>query len=305
MPENPFDKAARFAAAQLDPPEFLAWLLEVPAEQLGFSGWLDTRGIPFPGEPDRVGDTVARLDPPGGSEPPCALAIEFQIDPDALMFGRLLGYLADLWTRLKPDTERGSRFDVGAAVVNLTGTGRASREMHLPGTLVLTQLRVAERNLAHESADDMVGRIEAGALGRSLLPWLPLLAGGGEATIIERWKRLADQEPATRRRAEYAGLALVFAEASGCREQWELGLKGWNVRESQVVNAWKAEAREEGRTEGRTEAVLVMLEEKFGTVPEDLAAAVRATADLDKLRQWVGVAGRADTLAAFRAAAGV
>lgn len=300
MPENPFDKAARFAASQLDAPAFLAWVLGVPAERLGFAGWLDTRGVPFPHAPDRTGDTVARLDPPDGGIP-WAVAIEFQIDPDALMFGRLLGYLADLWMRVKPDSERGSRFEVGAAVLNLTGAGAATREMRLPGTHIVTHLGVEERNLARERADDTVGRIEAGTLGRCVLPWLPLMAGGEQETIIERWKRLAEQEPSARRRSEYAGLTLVFAEAAGCRPQWELRLKGWNVRESQVVNGWKAEAR----VEERAEVVLVVLGEKFGTVPEDLAGAIRATADLDKLRQWVGVAVRADTLAAFRAAAGV
>ncbi|AWM35750.1 hypothetical protein GobsT_65570 [Gemmata obscuriglobus] len=308
MPENHFDKAARFAA-QLEPPEFLAWLLDRPATALGFAGWLDTRGIPFPGEPDRVGDTVARLTPPDGSGPPWALAIEFQIDPDPLMFGRLLGYLSQLWTRLKPDPERGSRFNVGAAVVNLTGAGSASREMRLPGTPVGTHLAVAERNLAGENADHAIGRIEAGASGRSVLPWLPLMAGGGEGTIIERWKRLAEQEPSSRRRSELGGLALVFAEAAGCRENWELGLKGWNVRESAVVNGWKAEARAEARAETQVEeraaAVLAVLEAKFGTVPADLAGAVRATADLARLQQWIALAARADTRDGFRAAAGV
>ncbi|MDY3561423.1 hypothetical protein R5W23_002701 [Gemmata sp. JC673] len=59
MPENHFDKAARFAA-QLEPAEFLAWRLDRPAGALGFAGRLDTRGIPFPGEPDRVGDAISR-----------------------------------------------------------------------------------------------------------------------------------------------------------------------------------------------------------------------------------------------------
>ncbi|VTR92973.1 Uncharacterized protein OS=Lachnospiraceae bacterium A4 GN=C804_02285 PE=4 SV=1 [Gemmata massiliana] len=103
---------------------------------------------------------------------------------------------------------------------------------------------------------------------------------------------------------ELGGLALVFAEASGCRAEWELGLKGWNVRESMVVNGWKAEGRAEGRTEGRAEALLAVLEEKFGSVPQDLVDTVRATTDADKLRQWVGAAVRAETLEAFRAAIG-
>ncbi|MBY0459753.1 MAG: hypothetical protein K2V38_20735, partial [Gemmataceae bacterium] len=273
--DTPFDKAARFAA-QLEPVEFLSWLLDLPAAAVGFTSWLDTRTIPFPGEPDRVGDAVARLDPPGGTEPPWALALEFQIEPDPLMFGRLLGYLSRLWVQLKPDAERGSRFQVGAVVVNLTGTGRASREMRLPGTAVVTQLSVAERNLARESAGDMLVRVEAGAAGRSLLPWLPLMSGGAEATIIERWKRLAESEPLSRRRSELAGLALVLAEAADCREAWERGLEGWNVRESVVVNRWI----DEGRAEGQAAALLAVLEAKFQTVPDDLAAAIRATADL-------------------------
>ncbi len=311
MPTNPFDKAARFAA-KLDAEEFLAWVLDLAPERLGFAGWLDTRAIPFPGEQDQTSDTVARLDPPDGDEPPWAVAVEFQIEPDPLMFGRLLAYLAQLWQALKPDPERGSRFHVGAAVLNLTGTGNASREMRHPGTALVTHLAVVERNLARESADDTVSRIEAGELGWAVLPWLPLLTGGGDERIIERWKRLARLEPVERRRSEYAGLAMVFAEAADCREQWELGLKGWNVKESIVVNRWlaegkaegKAEGRIEGRVEERVESILAVLE-KLGPLPEDLAGAIRVATDLAKLRQWFNAAVRAESLAAFRAAAGV
>ncbi len=300
MPTNPFDKTARFAA-KFDAEEFLAWVLGLAPERLGFGGWLDTRAIPFPGEQDQTSDTVARFDPPDGREPPWALAVEFQIEPDPLMFGRLLAYLAQLWQALKPDPGRGSRFHIGAAVLNLTGTGQASREMRLPETTVVTQLVVAERNLARESADDTVGRIETGELGWSVLPWVPLMAGGGDETIIERWKRLALLEPSSRRRSEYAGLALVFAEAADRRERWELALKEWNVRESVVVNRWKAEAR----VEGQSSILLTMLEEKFGSLPVDLSTAIRACADATRLQQWAGTAIRADTLDAFRGAAGI
>jgi hypothetical protein len=229
------------------------------------------------------------------------------------MFGRLLAYLAQLWQSVKPDPGRGSRFNVGAAVLNLTGAGNASREMRLAGTPVATHLSAAERNLARESADDTVSRIESGGLGRAVLPWVPLMAGGGEETITQRWKRVAEQEPSDRRRAEYGGLALVFAEAADRREQWELALKGWNVRESVVVNRWLAEGRAEGEARGRAEgaalgqglALIAMLEERFGPLPEDLAGAIRACTDAAKLRQWIGAAVRADALDAFRAAAGV
>lgn len=77
------------------------------------------------------------------------------------------------------------------------------------------------------------------------------------------------------------------------------------MRESAVVNEWKAEARAEALAEANSAAVLAILEAKFGSVPEALAGAVRATADLAKLRQWITLAARADALDAFRAAAGV
>lgn len=119
------------------------------------------------------------------------------------------------------------------------------------------------------------------------------------------------------RRSGYAGLAQVFAEGADRRDKWELALKGWNVRESVVVNRWKAEAQAEGRAEGQAQgraegraegqvvALIAMLEEKFGAVPEDLANAIRACTDTAKLRQWIGAAVHAETLAAFRTAAGI
>jgi hypothetical protein len=63
MAVNPFDKASRFAA-NLDAAGFLGWLLALPPQNYEFRGWLDTRGVAFPGHPDRTGDTVAHLTNP-------------------------------------------------------------------------------------------------------------------------------------------------------------------------------------------------------------------------------------------------
>ncbi len=65
--------------------------------------------------------------------------VEFQTQPDPEMFGRLLGYLTGLWLMLRPDDEQGSRFHVGAAVVNLTGSGSAGRELRWPDTRPVTR----------------------------------------------------------------------------------------------------------------------------------------------------------------------
>lgn len=139
MPQNAFDKASRYAA-KIDPHAFFAWITGRVTEQLEFRGWLDTRSVPFPNGADRTSDTVARIHDPAGTQIPWAVAVEFQIEPDPLMFGRLMVYLGQLWQAIKPDTERGSRFNVAAAVVNLTGTGFASRDMRWPEAGFATQL---------------------------------------------------------------------------------------------------------------------------------------------------------------------
>lgn len=301
MPENPFDKACRFAA-KIDSPAFLAWVLDLPPEDFTFEGWLDTRNLPFPGDPDRVGDTVARVAQLTAGGQPWAVAIEFQIEPDPQMFGRLLEYLGQLWRTTKPDAGKGSRFHVGAAVLNLTGTGLASRDMRW-GRLAMV-LQAVEHNLASESADDLLGAIERGERPRTLLPWIPLMTGADDVGMIERWKRAAEAEPDIWRRGNYGGLAEVFAEAAGREKLWLKELEGWNVRKSTVVEGWRQEGRVEGRVEGELRAlvagVLGVLEAKFESVPSDLADKIRPTTDAELLRKWLIAASQATDLAAFR-----
>src|SRR5437879_6576395 len=105
--------------------------------------------------------------------------------------------------------------------------------MVLPHTRMRTCLEVIERNLAQESAKATLAEIADGRTARCLLPWIPLMQGGAEAAIIEQWKHLAEQEPDARRRADYGGLALVFAELTDCRPPWKQALEGWNVEQSQ------------------------------------------------------------------------
>jgi len=151
---------------------------------------------------------------------------------------------------LKPDEERGSRFSLGGAVVNLTGTGHASREMRWPTAGLTTHLEFVERNLERESAAEVLGGMEAGRWSRCLLPWVALMSGGDDPMLVDRWKRLAEAEPDSHRRADYGGLAQVFADHVGRKVLWHEKLKGWNMTESSVVNARIAEGEAKGRTEG-------------------------------------------------------
>jgi hypothetical protein len=61
---------------------------------------------------------------------------------------------------------------------------------------------------------------------------------------------------------------------------------------------------EEGDRRARRAMLTELLEARFGPVPDEVAARVAAEADADTLRRWLRAAGTADTLQAFRAAAG-
>lgn len=147
MARNFYDQASRYLA-KLDPPGVLCWLLGLLRDALLFRRWLDTRLIPFPGEPDRFCDTVASVEDLARHQLPWAIVVEFQIEPDPLMFGRMLAYEGQVWLEVKPSDERGDRFWLGAVVVNLTGHGRTGRTMAWPEAGLLTALEPREINLS-------------------------------------------------------------------------------------------------------------------------------------------------------------
>ncbi len=115
---------------------------------MNFVRWIDTRRLPYPGQPDRTCDTVAHVERLDENHRPWAIVVEFNIEPDAVMFGRLLGYLGSLWIEEKPSNERGDRFEIGAVVVNLTGFGTGSRTSSWLSAVMESRLLVQERNLA-------------------------------------------------------------------------------------------------------------------------------------------------------------
>src|SRR5947208_12338936 len=95
-----FDQAARYAA-KLDPAGFLHWLMPAAVATLRYNGWLDTRTLPFPGEPDRTCDTVADFASSLYPQQPWAVVVEFQTEPDRRMPVRLLEYLSRLLRELR------------------------------------------------------------------------------------------------------------------------------------------------------------------------------------------------------------
>jgi hypothetical protein len=187
---NVYDQASRYLA-RLDPAGLVSWLLGLPAEAFAFEGWLNTRMISWPGDPERTCDTVAYLRDLSRGGVPWAVVIEFQLAPDPLMFGRLLVYLGQVWESVKPAAERGDRFELGRVVVNLTGKGDSSREMAWPEAGLGLGLRRPDLNLAEQGAGEVLEGIASGRLTRAVLAWIPLMQGGAEEAIIHRWRELA------------------------------------------------------------------------------------------------------------------
>jgi hypothetical protein len=159
--------------------------------------------------------------------------------------------------------------------------------------------RMARVALREEDAAATLVRIAAGELSRCVLPWVALMRGGSESANIEEWKRLADLEPDPRVRLEYAADALIFAELPGVWRAWKQALEGWNVKVSQQVLEWQAEAE----VKTRKVDLLRLLEKRCkAPVPGDLAAAIQATQDMSVLLRWFDAAAEVSTLDEFRAA---
>jgi hypothetical protein len=121
--------------------------------------------------------------------------------------------------------------------------------------------------------------------------------GGGESTIIKEWKRLAQAESDRRLRSEYAGLALVFAELPGEWSKWKRALEGWNVRTSQQVLEWQAEAKLEQRRADLTHLLELRCKKPL---PADLATAIASMTSMDELARWFEAAATISSYRAFR-----
>src|SRR5271155_1784882 len=120
-----------------------------------FEGWLDTR-LTLPGHPERICDTIAHISRLDQGGIPWAIPVEFQIEPDSVMFGRAMVYGGMLYEAVKPSPERGDRFQVIVVIVNLTGVGISGRRMVWREGCSETTLLPEEWNLSTESAADIL-----------------------------------------------------------------------------------------------------------------------------------------------------
>jgi hypothetical protein len=202
-----------------------------------------------------------------------------------------------LLPRLAPETR--GRYLVAGALLNLTGPEHPDTvDARLPRMRGYGRReRVVLRTVRTQSAAGTLRRIEARQLDRCILPWIPLMRGGGNPRIIGWWRRLAEDEPDELLRRQYAGLALIFADPAGHEPAWRQALEGLNMMRSKVT--------EEARAEGSRATLIRVLQRRVrSTLPADLTQAINALTDLDELARWAEAAATANSVEEFRTAVG-
>jgi hypothetical protein len=306
---NDFDKAARYAARLLDPEGFLLWILgETLWQAWRWLGWLDTQSVPFPGEPDRRADTVPYFDHRQGQSPPLATVIEFMSQARNVTPERLAEYGLRLRRELPYQTNPRVEYDVIGIVVNLTGQAAEENWAVAPPDCDGLGLwgRVGVRNLCLHSAQDTLAAIASKQVAHSVLPWVPLMLGAEKSDIVDEWRRLGEDRIDQIKRAEYGGLALVFADLVDRFDVWKKGLEGWNVERSRVTLEWEehAAAREHLRTV--RSKLLRVLQVRFGeSLPTDIVHTIEGQEAPDVLDRWFDQALVINSLDEMRSAIGL
>jgi hypothetical protein len=221
------------------------------------------------------------------------VVVEFMSEPRGDTLERLAEYGLRLRRELPYQTNPLVKYDVIGVLVNLTDKEQADPwESRPPDCGGLgQQIKVGVLTLGREDAGRTLASVAAGTVSRAMLPWVLLMAGGGEVATVAEWKRVAEGEPDARKRVDYGGLAVVFAELVGCQDVWKKGLEGWNVRRSIVVQEWEAEGEARGKLNTTRANLHRDLQLRFGPdLPADLVQAVEGQADQATLDRWFDLA---------------
>jgi hypothetical protein len=122
-------------------------------------------------------------------------------------------------------------------------------------------------------------------VSKSILAFIPLMTGGGEEGIIQRWLEIAGAVPDHRRRDDLGILALTMAELKPWFGEWQKALKEWNMRESTVVQGYIEQGIEKGRLQTLRQTLRSLLAKRFGKVPAKVVRRIGAATDPAKLEK--------------------
>jgi hypothetical protein len=292
---NDFDQCAR-QAGKLDEANFLAWILShySPPPNYVFERWDDTRRKSWEGGPDRTNDLVAVLRHQAQTDQRLWLIVEFESEPERFILQRLGVYelLLSMEIAQLLGLQANAVIPVGSVVIHLTGQRDSTQvSLGVEGTNKGTNVAPLIVNLRQDSATDTLAAIASGKFGLCILPWIPLMAGGGEPAIIEEWKRLVLTETDLDKRARYRSSALVFAELIREQINWYQALENWEMKESKYLSGIRREGKLIGIVE-KSRAVLLQVVrlQLEDPVPEAIRLAVEGTNDPDVLDRWLETA---------------
>src|SRR5262249_56469144 len=125
---------------------------------------------------------------------------------------------------------------------------------------------------------------------------------GSDQAVRARWTERALAVEDRRRRGDLGRIALVFAELAGRYAAWKDCLEDFDMTESQVVNSWVQEARDQARLEEAREILLRILRKRFpGGLTPDVLETINAQPSLEMLHDWLDTALAAFSPEAFLA----
>jgi len=184
-----FDQGARYLARHR-PTGLFGWLVPAFTAVWSFRSWLDTSRIAFPGEPDRVCDTVAEFTHWAERGRRCVLDAEFQAEPEPDMLERL----GECAIRIRREIPRGTaladRYPVLSMLLNLTGPPQADALTMSVAELGGAGLhsRVVLFTLREMDAEAVLAQLAGGAVERCVLPWIPLKRGVTRPVLLRGGK---------------------------------------------------------------------------------------------------------------------
>ncbi len=280
-----FDQAARYATEE-EPEAVVNRLFRGAAVRPRFHEWRDTRTTPRPGDPDRTADRVAALVDDNSPHPPWLLLAEFQSrhDPDKLDV--TLVEAGQLRLRCRHGDDRQGKYKVLTALIYLCDTcPEPVLDMTLGGAG--TRHKPLLWIVAEDNARETLEAVAGGSLTWGMLFWVPLMSGGGDPVVVERWKELASALPERRRRGDLALVVVVFAELAGCAPAWKQGLEGWDMTESAYVNSIIQGAYDRARLERAREDLQRVLRTRFPVaLTPEVIATINEQPSLSVMDDW-------------------
>jgi hypothetical protein len=292
---------------------------------------LESQVSPPQGVPFLRCDCVAGLRSRSGKQAPWACLIEAQAQPIPRMAVWVLVYLGLLHEDLRHGPHDQDRFQMMAAVLNLTDTTLSTAIDWLPPVKPAApqpeqqpapqpeqppapqpeqqpalqpeqqpfgvKCKFWARNVRQEKADETLEQIAQGKVALCILVWVPVMVGGDDPQVLKRWQEVALLEKEPHLLADYVVLALVFAELAGRQDAWSAALKEFNVKDSQIAQQWEDKGIEKGLMKGalvgKIQAFQEMLKQPV-TPEKELRARSQQELDmlLAQLRQQLPTNGR-------------